>query len=422
MLSDTTMTDFRRVSRPKGDGNNGVIAIVGPRQDALELAEELLKCDHFDNVDGRRAPDGLPDFAGETVAVMSDDANAPYFGYVAASNEEFLRELNVRNFIESVDTVCHLGGYDGAPTDGKRGAKVVVLASSYSSAYGYEDILALSNACGGRIKVVSPVHSMFDYAVRKFGDSPAVAVWATESALGAGIYSTVAATSSLEDGAKWPDYDLLCPDWEEDAHLRILSFLRMYDALDRGRKLDAVLVDEAALSAAELNKAMGSLWESVPDSLLSYRSLVSDRFEFIDAKAATSAECFRYLREANVFTHKVAYPACEYFVSIPVTGLQSEAYGEDGKLTESFMYGRSCSFETSTYRFIKVDGMEDGDMADGKKEGEKVGKGGGNKGGKDRKTAEKEGNDGKEAGKREQNGEEATRLIEEHVIEEYVSE
>ena len=107
-------------------------------------------------------------------------------------NETYLKELTVKNFISAVDTSCAFSQYDRDTKVHKSSSKVVVLTSSYTSAYGYDDIEALVKGTGSEIDVISPVHAMFRYAMKRHGgDKAELAVWTTSEILGSGVYATV---------------------------------------------------------------------------------------------------------------------------------------------------------------------------------------------------------------------------------------
>lgn len=350
ILSDTTSAGFARLKTAGCDGKSGSICIFGPADETFVMAEKFLTCDDYDNVTGRRIPDGLPDFAGECIAVVSDIANAPYQGYIDLSNEEYLRESTVKCYIHGIDSLCALSQYDRENSVRKRSAKVFVLSSPYLSAYGYRDIQAAVNATGGKVKVISPIHSMFDAAVRRHGNDASIAVWTTSERLGAGICSSV--LSGLADNYPAMTYEILCPVHEGDVKERIMSFLRLYKASGQNSGLDAVLVDDMPLSATELNAGMKDIIENGDDSLFVYTSLLAEGFEFIGAGEAVAGECIRYLRESNQFTHKVAYPSAEFYTIAPVPGL-SAGYTDNGDFTGSFKYNRAPSSDIMTFLMVK---------------------------------------------------------------------
>ena len=160
LVSDTTSVQFDVLQRVNPKSKSGAITVLGEPTDVVRLTEALLRCDRFNNIDGSLSPDGLPDFAGEVIAPVLDAANAPYAPYMEAGNEEFLRELHVRNFLSVMDTTCVFSPFDLEDRLPKPSAKVLVLASSLSAEYGEADIDTLCAIAGKPIPVVSSVGAM----------------------------------------------------------------------------------------------------------------------------------------------------------------------------------------------------------------------------------------------------------------------
>lgn len=351
ILSDTSSVAFNTVKHSGDNGSDGPVAIVGPADEVMFMADEFLGCDHFDNVDGRAIPDGLPDFAGETISLLCDEANGPYGGYAVQGNEEYLRELNVKNFISAVDTSCSRSQYDRESKVHKSSAKVVVLASSYSSAYGYPDIEALVKGTGSEVDVISPVHAMFRYAMKRHGEENAVlAVWTTGQILGSGIYSSVVSDMQKE----YPElkYDAVCPSGTGTLRQRILSFLRMYRSTGNSARLDAVLVDDMPLRADSLNLEMRMM--ASDDSLAAYSALLSEKFEFVDARVATAAECIAYLRKTNGFTHRVTYPEMEMLTVMPMPDMPADKYVRAGCFTDEYKYNRASGSDKESFITVEM--------------------------------------------------------------------
>ena len=105
LAADTTGI-FRLVHTYRTAGTKGSIAVIGEPEAAARLASAFLSADRVDNIDGRSAPDRLPDFAGETFDILMDLYNAPYIRF-AASSPDSLREVAVRNAVTAVDTVAY---------------------------------------------------------------------------------------------------------------------------------------------------------------------------------------------------------------------------------------------------------------------------------------------------------------------------
>ncbi len=347
VLADTVSAPYTLIRDAGMDGKNGTIAIIGPFEDAFYYAEELLSCDYFDNVDGRKDSDGLPDFAGETVAVISDNANAPYSGYLRNGNENFLKEVNVKNFISAIDTVCSANQFEVNNSLRKQSSKVIILGSSYASAFGYSDIMELYNVAKPDIEVISPVHSLIRYAVARHGTDAELAVWTNESILGAGVYSIVFEQLSKEYPSL--EYTAFCPTSKLGYRERILSFLRLYKASGQENQISAVLVDDIPLRADSLNVTLEKMIAERDDSLRIYANFISPKFEFIDPGQAVASDCIHYLRASNSFTHKVAYPNVLLYATSPVLGLSSSDYTSDGDYTDSFKYGRADNADKNSY-------------------------------------------------------------------------
>lgn len=347
ILSDTTSVLYRKIEDGCPDRKNGTIAIAGPEKDVFSIADELMSCDYFDNVDGRMQPDGLPDFAGETLALLCDNANEPYHGYLDNGNEGYLKELTVKNFLSAIDTTCALNPFDRKTTVHKSGSKIVILASSYSSAFGYSDIMRLLDSAKPDVAVISPVHSMFRYAIRRHAEKGSFAVWTTGEILGAGVYSTV--WSELVKDYPSLVYEAFCPSEAGSLRDRIITFLRMYKVAGHDDALDAAIVDDKPLRADELNSALKSMIDSQDDSLAVYRDMISDKFEFIDAEHAVVSDCIAFLREKNLFTHQVAYPSMSAYSTVPVSGMAAQDYNADGSFTDKFKYNRAENSDFATF-------------------------------------------------------------------------
>lgn len=352
ILSDTTSTVYEKIRKSCIDGRDGSIAIVGPSEHTLFLADNFMTCDDFDNVNGRCIPDGLPDFAGETFDLICDSANAPYEGYLEQGNDVFLKELTVKNFLSSIDTVFHASQFDKNTTERKSASKIVILSSSYLSAFGYHDIMSIVNAARPDIAVISPVHSMFRYAIQHHPEANgSFAVWTDEQTLGSGIYAT--AWSEMVKEYKTFKYEAYCPQHGKSLRDRIISFFRMYKSIGNTHKIGAVLVDDMPLKADVLNAELARMRENNDDSLTFYRGLLTDRFEFIDPATAIASECISFMRKENCFTHRVAYPSTRIYCTVPVTGMAAQDYSPQGGFTEDFKYNRADCSDFETFMLVE---------------------------------------------------------------------
>ena len=154
---------------------------------------------------------------------------------------------------------------------------------------------------------------------------------------------------------KYPglEYDAFCPVYAESLKDRILSFLEMYKEAGKEKVLDAVIVDEAGLKADDLNGTLQEMISKNDGTMMKYIDMVSENFEFIDARRTVVADCIAYLRDRNLFTHKVAYPALAMYTTVPASGLADQDYNADGSLSDSFKYNRAENSDFETYLLME---------------------------------------------------------------------
>lgn len=240
ILGTPSSGEYTNLMAADGSNVSGAIAIIGSPLACIRLSEKFLTGDDFDNIDGRTAPDGLPDFAGETFISYIDGANAPYEGYVSSNNTLMLREIAVRNFLHALDTLASGSIFPDEERTPKPRAKMIVFASPLMKEYASQDIDTLLHVSGRDIPVV----------------------WAEED-----------------------------PGAPEDS--------------------------------------LGT------------------------AASSVAARCYKIMRQRNSFTHNIAWPKAEGFVSMPVYGLATECYAEGGYFSEDFKYSRINNNKIDTYTFIR---------------------------------------------------------------------
>ena len=129
VLGNPSSTEHQALFSADGSDVSGAIAIIGAPEACVRLTEKFLGGDDFDNIDGRKVPDGLPDFAGETFISYMDAANTPYEGYAEKGNQMMLREIAVRNFLKALDTLALETPFGDSSSVTKPRAKMVVMAS-----------------------------------------------------------------------------------------------------------------------------------------------------------------------------------------------------------------------------------------------------------------------------------------------------
>ena len=290
LAADTTGS-FRLVHTYRTAGTKGSIAVIGEPEAAARLASVLLSADLIDNIDGRTAPDRLPDFAGETFDILLDLYNAPYIR-LAASSPDSLREVAVRNAVIAVDSVAFSNASDPRSRLSKTRAKVFVLANSLLSEYGKFDV------------DTTPVEAMLLEARRSGCKS--VAVWAPAEA-----------RSAYENAAKRlaPQMDVTVVSTTGNGILRpaFRDMLGIYRSLKPNGSLDAVLLDSFTASLEELNAEKEHIHRQITEQDMAFDRILTPHFRFIEPAAALTGALYRLLRERNLFTHDIAYPAVRYY-------------------------------------------------------------------------------------------------------------
>jgi len=263
-------TAFSLVRAYRSQGTRGSIAVVGEPEAALLLSEAFLQADVRDNIDGKPGNDRLPDFAGESFDVIMDAYNAPY-----------------RRMAESSRL-------------SKKKAKVFVLASSMLTEFGQFDIDTLVKMASREPLILNPVDAMMD-AVR--GASLAhVAAWVPAPA-----------KPAYEAAATGLDCAVISPVGGSDVRSAFRDLLRQYRSLKPNTALDAVLVDSFTMDLEELHAEVEHIHRQITEEDMAFDRLLAPKFHFIEPKSSLTEACYRLLREKNLFTHDIAYPAVRYY-------------------------------------------------------------------------------------------------------------
>lgn len=318
ILSEPQGRAYSLVSGFDQRDSRGSITIVGEESRCSVLAGRFISDDDFDNVDGRLSPDGLPDFSGETIAVIADTANAPYDGYIGGGSTSLLRELSVRLVLTSLDTLCSIGDYDRDFLAYKDPAKLIVLASPQMAAYGHFDLDTLFRSTGSSVKVVSPLRLMFGSVLDAAKGPVSIAVMTDVDSLARGLYQTVFTEMQQERGA--PKSHCFAAAADTTGADVLTAFLDRYEASGQSVPLSALLVDDMGVSLDELQESLLTIRSVQSEENLHYRQLITRDFRFVEGVTATARECFRIMRSRNIFTHNIAYPKSKYYVTVPFSG------------------------------------------------------------------------------------------------------
>lgn len=359
ILSDTTSVEYRAVAANDPHYEGGTISVLGTPTEVIDLTEQFLNYDQHDNISGKKRSDKLPDFSGETFSLLLDMANSPYKDYISMNNDEFLKEINVRNFLFAIDTNTCTNPLDLTTLSYKRRSKAVVFASSYSSAYGYFDVDSLCRHANAELAVFAPVQSMLEYSFAHFEKPLSLVIWSDSEKIGKGIYSSVIPEFFSSKHSPESGYQAFSPYGEGmrdggSAKGRLLDLLDMYIATSGTQKISAILLDNSTVSVDELDAAVEEIMNSDEDKLLVYRNLLKKDFECVCPAKALAEQCYFYLRNKNAFTHRISYPDVKCFFTTPVSDLPDALYDVDGSYSYAYKYSRTLNNAFPSFAHIEL--------------------------------------------------------------------
>lgn len=299
-IAEDTTGVFTLVQQYRTSGTEGSIAIIGETENALLLAGEFLAADRVDNIDGLDRPDRLPDFAGEMFDVLMDTYNEPFLR-MAVTSPDSLREAAVRDAVMAVDSVAYANAYDRKTRLTKSRAKLFVLASSVLSAYGQFDIDTLFKIAGREPLILSPVEA----TVSQVKGLARVAVWAPLETRSA--YEEAA--SRLSPGM---DLVVISPSGGNE-RTAFRDLFRQYRDARPGMRMDALILDDFSANLEALSAEQEHIYRKITEEDMSFDRILAPQFRFVEPKSSLVSACYRLLRERNLFTHNIAYPAVRYF-------------------------------------------------------------------------------------------------------------
>lgn len=314
-IIDTPASPFHRLVADYAPADPAKsIYLVGSPVLCESLRSSLLSADDFDNIDGKRVPDGLPDFAGEVICTMVDFANVPYSAFVENGREKDLRSVAVRNVLTAMDTLCFVNEYDRSGVATKPLPKLVVMVSPFAAEYGKYDLDTLFISLDCSLSVVYPVEVMLEAAFRQHSGPVAVGVISGEESLSSDGYSELVSRKAKAQGRGGCgctvfSSDLSAPD-------PLLAFLDSCLAAGKVRPLDAIIVDDPFADAESMRMTLKRIKDSSNPESLSYGKLVSDGCTLLEITSAVSDECYRILRAGNLFTHNIAFPRSLEFKTV----------------------------------------------------------------------------------------------------------
>lgn len=325
ILSDSDGDLYRLLSGNDRLNPQASIYVVGSAERSAQLCDRMMHYDSRDNADGAFLTDGLPDFSGEKISVILDLANIPYGKFLDEGKEDYLREITVRNSLMALDTLCYLSPYDQEGLGKKSPAKLIILSSSYSDAFGLFDADTLFRGTGCAVRILSPLTAMLNQLFETHEGSLNVGIISTRSILASGIYESAFADAAQRYGRAMSQCFVYSTDDGGDA---LLSILDNYLEDGNDRPLDAVLVDDFNVDVTEMKATLARVTSVMSEESLTYKGIVSDSFEVIDAKTAVIEQSLDVLRKENAFSHNIYHPKAEWFATTAVPEQRTDIDGK----------------------------------------------------------------------------------------------
>ncbi|MBQ3971128.1 MAG: hypothetical protein II687_02860 [Selenomonadaceae bacterium] len=315
IINDSYSSEHKLVSGYDPQDRSKAIFVFGSRSRTQAVAGALMESDAYDNVDGSSNPDGLKDFAGETVCTVANFSN---FGEMVNDGRlEDLRELTTRNVLAAMDTLCFVSPYDRSGMGKKPLAKLIILGSACMTQYGQYDIDSLFNALNCHLPVITPMQLIVDEAVstNKGKDILSVGVLAGNAPVD--LYGPYIRTKAARMGID----SVLCvgfkvPEGEDP----LLSFLDRYSELGIQRPLDVILVDDLGVDLSAFKESLECITSVMNAESLTYGNLISPGFKIIDSRSRICKATYSILRKENLFTHLISQPRQLDYMLIPKSG------------------------------------------------------------------------------------------------------
>ena len=292
---------------------SGDIVIIGADSLCMRFAEFFTSAETRDNVSGSHLQDDLPDFAGETLSCVIDDAD--YSSMFNSLGEEAFREQVVRRTLAAVDTVLHISPYDIDGLGYKNPAKIIILADPFFAEYGAFDVATLFASSGCGIPVIVPVDMVFSKA---FAEAPdrniTVGLICGGAQSDTGIYRKRFSSVSSKCGKEGSELFAFVNDGRDSL---VHHFLDAYAASGMTRPLDAVIFDDIHIDVDLLKAEFADMLSVHNESSMIYGRMISKDFEVIETKKLVAEYCYDVLRRDNLFTHNIALPAVEFYRVFP---------------------------------------------------------------------------------------------------------
>ncbi|HIZ87057.1 MAG TPA: hypothetical protein IAC03_02725 [Candidatus Coprenecus pullistercoris] len=164
-LNDTASVYYNDFSAYRRDISALPVGVFGCGVNSFGVTEELLAIDCFDNITGALRPDGIADFGGENIQLLTDLANGPYEGYVSSGNVDYLQEQVLRNALFLMGGSYYNLVEDEYRSGYKEPVKLIIVSSPTADLYGMSVLDAFLKESGTGVKAVGVTEAAVKEAV-----------------------------------------------------------------------------------------------------------------------------------------------------------------------------------------------------------------------------------------------------------------
>lgn len=304
--SSAEMDILRRSAEPSSRED---ISLIAPQSFAEKFAERFVSYDVRDNVDGRLSPDGLADFAGETLFCVFDDS----LGYAADDDARtLLREKCVRLSLAALDTALHISPYDIEGMGRKNSSKVLILGSPLAAAYGMFDVDTLLRSTSCEVPVLSPIELSLEEMFRsdkiKRGSLLNVGIVYDSLIVDKSTVESIFNSYACANAHPGSTCFAIPADSEPEFVRRMVH---SYVDGGHGGALDAIIVDNIGTDVEALKNEVAGLVSVMNESSMTYSRYFSEDLLIVDSFEQTLSRVYGILREGNLFTHNISMPLVE---------------------------------------------------------------------------------------------------------------
>lgn len=353
------------------------------------MEETLAQLESYNNITGKDGNDGIPDFAGENYQILLDSENLPYEDYIEAKNENYLREITVKNAIFLLSNKYYIQSSDKVAKGTKSPCKIILVSSPWASAYGVSDIEQMLRLAKSDVKVVGvikpAVKEVYNDIIRSKNDSVAVAVLDSYGE-GALFEQAIKEQSKHEEGVKYISVingnlkelatimSNKMEEWdEEETDINVQSAVNDSILRSHIRRCIVSVLDSLQSSQEQIplkSIVLGS-WEQInytPDilSVLEelrhytvngrevYAHLIDPDLKIIYPLECAAKECYMLLRNNNLLAFNPNDSYKSMFKSVPNYTVNTENLDANGSLSREFKLSRQIGKEEETTVAVPV--------------------------------------------------------------------